>query len=220
MKNLKTIISVLFLTFLLGSCQRSTKILNKSQDEAPLSNLEHTQDKHFVKKIKPHPVNCFDLPNILEKVGKRDGQNRVREMLPEIDRKNLEIVVSILENCGMPTLKQIEGKHIIAIWLVLQHADNYHRKKYFPLIEKAVENGDLSKSAYALMKDRILVGEGKPQIYGSQIDVLPGDQKKFVVLPIEDPEYVDQRRTEMGLEPINEYLAMWGTSLDIEQKER
>jgi hypothetical protein len=42
-------------------------------------------------------------------------------------------------------------------------------KKYFPQIEEAVKNGDLSKQQYALMKDRILMDEGKPQIYGSQI---------------------------------------------------
>lgn len=56
-----------------------------------------------------------------------------------------------------------------AIWLRLQYSTKEIRKKYFPQIKKVVENGDLSKQQYALMKDRILMDEEKPPIYGSQI---------------------------------------------------
>jgi len=173
-----------------------------------------------IQPIKPHPINCFDLPNILEKVRKEDRLNRVDEINPLIDRKNLEIVVSIIENCGMPTSKYIDKKHIVAIFLVLQHGDNYHRKKYFHLIEQAVKNGDLQKSDYALMKDRILVSDGKPQIYGTQLTSTIYDSNKFEVNQIEEPEYVDQRRAEMGLNPINDYLKMWDTSLDVKQMKK
>lgn len=173
-----------------------------------------------VKPIKPHPINCFDLPNILEKVRKEDRLNRVDEINPLIDRKNLEIVVSIIENGGMPTSKYIDKKHITTIFLVLQHGDNYHRKKYFHLIEQAVKNGDLQKSDYALMKDRILVSDGKPQIYGTQLTSTIYDSNKFEVNQIEEPEYVDQRRAEMGLNPINDYLKMWDTSLDVKQMKK
>ncbi len=170
--------------------------------------------------IKPHPINCFDLPNILEKVRKADGLNRVDEINPLIYRKNLEIVVSIIENCGMPSSTYIDKKHIATIFLVLQHGDNYHRKKYFHLIEQAVKSGDLQKSDYALMKDRILVSDGKPQIYGTQLTSIYEDSNKFEVYEIENPQYVDQRRAEMGLNPINDYLKMWDTSLDVKQMKK
>lgn len=217
MKKLKTLIFLLLLTFV--SCQRTT-VLNELKEETKESNLTKIQNESFVERIIPHPINCFDLPNILDKVRKRDQQNRSNEILLEIDRKNLEIVVSILETCGMPTLKQVERKHLTTIWLVLQHGDHYHRKKYFPYIEKAIKDEELPKSCYALMKDRILVSEGKPQLFGTQIGSLIDHEKKLIVHEIEDPEYVDQRRAEMGLGPINEYLAMWETSLDVEQKRR
>ncbi len=190
--------------------------VKKEEDKIITVNqfVENTQP------IKPHPINCFDLPSILEKVRKEDGLNRVDEINPLIDRKNLEIVVSIIENCGMPTSKSIDKKHIVTIFLVLQHGDNYHRKKYFHLIEQAVKNGDLEKSDYALMKDRILVSDGKPQIYGTQLTSTLHDSNKFEVYEIEEPEYVDQRRAEVGLNPINEYLKMWDTSLDVKQMKK
>ena len=213
MKNVPFIL----LSFLLASCQQNKKLEKTLHTEN--TPLQQTTEP-FVQKIIPHPINCFDLPNILEAVSKRDHENRVNEIIPEIDRKNLEIVVSIIENCGMPTAQSIDKKHIATIFLVLQHGDNYHRKKYFPLIEKAVENGDLQKSDYALMKDRILVSDGKPQIYGTQVISGTTDSNKLEVAEIEAPEYVDQRRAEMGLPPINDYLKMWDISLDIEQKKK
>ncbi len=86
-----------------------------------------------------------------------------------------------------------------AIWLGLQHSTKEIRKKYFSYIEKAVKNGDLSKQQYALMKDKILMDEGKPQIYGSQID-------NGKLYKLKDPINVNERRKEMGMEPIEDYL--------------
>jgi hypothetical protein len=83
--------------------------------------------------------------------------------------------------------------------LGLQHTNKKYRKKYFPQIEEAVKNGDLSKEQYALMKDRILMDEGKPQIYGSQIK---GDK----LYKLENPETVNERRKEMGMGTIEDYL--------------
>ena len=103
------------------------------------------------------------------------------------DHRNQELVISIIEKCGMPTLNEVTQKHMNAIWLGLQHTDEKNRKKYFPQIEKAVENGDLSKQQYALMKDRILMDEGKPQIYGSQI-------KNGKLYKLENPETVNHPR--------------------------
>ena len=86
-----------------------------------------------------------------------------------------------------------------AIWLVLQHSKKKYRKKYFPKVEAAVRNGDLSKAQYATMKDRILMDDGKPQIYGTQI-------KNGKLYKLDSPKTVNERRAEMGLKPIEEYL--------------
>ena len=69
------------------------------------------------------------------------------------------------------------------------------------------------------MEDRILMFEGKPQIYGTQLHSETGakDWKLYTLL---EPEYVDKRRAEMGLGPLSEYLLEnWGLEFAIEQKE-
>src|SRR5690606_8045392 len=123
-----------------------------------------------------------------------------------------------IENCGMPTTKEVTSKQMSAIWLVFQHGDNENRKKYFPLLKKASENGDLKKSQIALMQDRILMMDGKPQIYGSQI-TQNNETKKWELYKLENPEFVDKRRAEVGLEPLKESFQNWNIEFNVKQKE-
>lgn len=109
------------------------------------------------------------------------------------------MVISIIEKYGMPSLLEVSRKQMDAVWLALQHTKKKYRKKYFPLIEAAVKRGDLSKQKNALMKDHILMDEGKPQLYGSQIQ----DGKLY---ELEAPDGVNERRKEMEMAPIEEYL--------------
>lgn len=156
----------------------------------------------YVGSVDIIEVDCSKKVQILSEVLVSD--QRIRRSndfikLAKEDHRNQELVISIIEKCGMPTLKEVDQKQMDAVWLVLQHSDKEIRKKYFPQIEKAVKNGDLSKQQYALMKDRMLMDEGKPQIYGSQI-------KNGKLYKLENPETVNERRKEMGLEPIEDYL--------------
>ena len=156
----------------------------------------------YVGSVDVIEVDCSKKVQILSEVLESD--QRIRRSNDFIkyakeDHRNQELVISIIEKCGMPTLKEVDQRQMDAIWLGLQHSTEEIRKKYFPYVEKAVKNGDLSKQQYALMKDRMLMDEGKPQIYGSQIE-------NGKLYKLENPETVNERRKEMGLEPIEDYL--------------
>ena len=156
----------------------------------------------YVGSVDIIEVDCSKKHQILSEVYESDQRIRKSNDLIKYakeDHRNQELVISIIEKCGMPTLKEVTQEHMKAIWLGLQHSNKKIRKKYFPQIEKAVENGDLSKQQYALMKDRMLMDEGKPQIYGSQI-------KNGKLYKLENPETVNERRKEMGMGTIEEYL--------------
>ena len=157
----------------------------------------------YVGSVDYVEVDCNKKSKILSEVYTSDQkirrENNIIKYAKE-DHRNQELVISIIEKCGMPTLNEVTQEQMNAIWLGLQHnADKKYREKYFPQIEEAVENGDLSKEQYALMKDRILMDEGKPQIYGSQI-------KGNKLYKLENPETVNERRKEMGMETIEDYL--------------
>lgn len=164
----------------------------------------------YVGSVDYVEVDCSKKGEILSEVYISDQRIRRENNLiknAKEDHRNQELVISIIEKCGMPTLREVNQQQMNAIWLGLQHTEHKYRVKYFPLIEEAVKNGDLSKQQYALMKDRILMGEGKPQIYGSQI-------KNGKLYDLEEPETVNQRRKEMGMEPIEDYLKGFGITLD------
>lgn len=157
----------------------------------------------YVGSVDLIEVDCSKKHQILSEVYESDFRIRKSNELIKYakeDHRNQELVISIIEKCGMPTLNEVTQKHMTAIWVVLQHTTKKYRKKYFPQIEAAVKNGDLSKEQYALMKDRILMDDGKPQLYGSQLN-------NGKLYELENPETVNERRKEMGMGTIEDYLS-------------
>ena len=176
--------------------------------------------KEIVEPVIPIEIDCNNIQEILTKVFSLDQDMRMsgNRIDPNIDRENLVTVVSLIEKCGMPTLKNVNQEQMSAIWLVFQHGDNYHRKKYLPLLKKSAQNGDLGKGQIALMEDRILMMDGKPQVYGSQISE-DRENGGWKIYDLENPETVDKRRAEVGLEPVSEYVKLGDIEFDIEQSE-
>ncbi len=66
------------------------------------------------------------------------------------------------------------------------------------MMQEAVKNGRAERSHLALLIDRVEMNNGRPQVYGSQIN---GD----TIYKILDEVNVNKRRAEVGLEPLEEY---------------
>jgi hypothetical protein len=65
---------------------------------------------------------------------------------------------------------------------------------------------EVSQTDLAYLTDRVLLVEGKKQIYGTQFNFSDG---KWEPRPLEDPTSVDKRRAEVGLQPLAEYRRIW-----------
>lgn len=165
----------------------------------------------YVGSIKLVEIDCANAPEILDSVYVSD--QRIRQggvpfaEFARQDHKNQELVISILEKCGMPTLDEATREQLNAIWLVIQHTRRKYREKYFPLIEEGYKNGLFSSNQYATMKDRILMDRGEPQLYGSQI-------KNGQLYKLDSPAKVNERREKMGMEPLEVYLRRFNTDFD------
>ena len=90
------------------------------------------------------------------------------------------------------------------IFAVIQHADLQVQLKYLPLMRQAVKDGKAHGSDLAYLEDRVAIGLGKNQYYGTQIRYDP-DTRKNQVSPIEDECQVDARRASLGMEPLEIY---------------
>ena len=111
-----------------------------------------------------------------------------------------------MDTQGWPGKDVIGEQGSLTICNVLQHSDEEVRKKYLPMMRKAVEEKKLAPRLLARAEDRLATDRGELQIYGGQIKYYP-DTKSFNVWPIMDPENVDQRRKDIGLEPMAEFLS-------------
>lgn len=200
--------------------RKVTKNDKEFQEKIVAIYEKETYVEEPIETVIPVEIDCNNIQNILTEVHSLDQDMRQNGSAgnPNIDRENLVRVVSLIEKCGMPTLNEVDQQQMSAIWLVFQHADNYHRKKYLPQLKKSAQNGDLRKSQIALMEDRILMMDGKPQIYGSQISQ---DRKNggWKIYDLQNPETVDKRRAEIGMQPLSEYVKQWDIEFKVEQAE-
>lgn len=118
-------------------------------------------------------------------------------------KENEERLLELLDKYGWPSASEVTEYAAAGAALIINHTNYETRAKYFPLLEKAFKQGEAQPLRYAKMRDRLLVEEGKDQLYGTQWKF---EDSERVPHPIEQPEYVDKRRAEIGLGPLKDYL--------------
>ena len=162
-----------------------------------------------------------EIRAIEEKYGRESEEMQAHwRKIIEADSINLIKVKEVLDERGWLGANVIGDQGNRTLFLVIQHADPETQVQYLPMMRDAVKNGNASPSSLALLEDRVALGQGKRQIYGSQIGRDP-ETGEYFVLPLVDPEKVNERRAEVGLRQIEEYVFNWNMKWDLEKhKER
>lgn len=186
-----------------------------------VDKIEANYDKPLQKELLDIYKNDQDIRReYLDSAGKLGYNNPVLDSLGEVmylkDSINLEKVTRILDTKGWVGKDKVGQRANSTLFLVIQHSELEVQKKYLPILRDAVKKGDAANTALALLEDRVALGEGKRQIYGSQIGRDPATEK-FYVLPLEDPDSVDKKRADLGLEPLAEYVKRWNIIWNIEE---
>jgi len=141
--------------------------------------------------------------------------NKKFELMREIDSLNLLETENIIKNYGYPGKSLVGEPANKAVFYVIQHSDKLD--KYLPLIRKAAENGDISKTSLALAEDRNLMYQGLEQIYGTQIKGQANKKGEWIyyLWPIRNIDSINIWRKEVGIEQtLEEYLK----EMDVEFK--
>ena len=153
----------------------------------------------------------------LEKKGGSNSEEwkALWKTIEQKDAENQEKIEKLLSERGWLGVDKIGLKGTTTIFLVIQHADLKMQEKYLPMMREAVKKGDLRAGSLALLEDRILLAQGKKQIYGSQLFTdLTG---KTILRPLEDPDNVDKRRRAVGLNRLKYYLTNFGLIWNLEE---
>ncbi|MFD1142014.1 DUF6624 domain-containing protein [Larkinella insperata] len=181
--------------------------------QAQVDKIEASYDKPLQAKLLAIYDEDQKYRQQLNEVGQKHGfeSPEVKNLWKTIEEKdsvNLIQVKAILDQHGWVGEDKVGPQASTTLFLVIQHADLATQQKYLPMMREAVKAQKAQPSALALLEDRVALGEGRRQTYGSQIGQ---DSKtgKAYVLPLNDPDHVDQRRAEVGLPPLADYVKHW-----------
>ncbi|MFN8287540.1 MAG: DUF6624 domain-containing protein [Chitinophagales bacterium] len=125
-----------------------------------------------------------------------------------IDSTNLVQIEELISRYGWLNRSFVGPEGNITCFMVIQHSDSATQEKYFPLLLQSVQQGESSPSNLALLTDRILLHQGKKQMFGSQ--VVPDKNGNNVFYPIDDEKNVNTRRANFGMQPIEDYAKLFG----------
>lgn len=142
----------------------------------------------------------------------QEVDQRIFSKMTEIDRSNIKRVKRIIKQYGYPGAKLVGSPTNEAAWYVIQHSEDI--AQYFPLIERAGKGKELPFDLVAMMQDRLLMGQGKQQLYGTQVRC---ENSECYVWPIANPAQVNQRRKQAGFKSTVEQNAK---RLGVEYKVR
>ncbi|MFC4518050.1 DUF6624 domain-containing protein [Streptomyces ehimensis] len=165
-----------------------------------------------------HPRPARDEALRRELLRRRDIDQAFRNSLPrvltdelsarwaEIDEDNTAWLKTVIDRAGWPGRALCGEDGADAAWLLAQHADRQPQlqQMWAGLLAEAVTAGDAAPEHLAYLEDRIAVHvEGGKQWFGTQHRPARGGGV-YEPFPIHDPDGVDHRRAEHGLEPLSE----------------
>ena len=132
----------------------------------------------------------------------------VKRMI-EIDKENVAALKGILAECGWIDATRFGARVAQAAFLIVQHSnDDELMGGALPHIEADAKAKRINGDQYALLYDRLTLSRGGLQRYGSQLSTR--DNGEMFADKLEDPEHVDERRKELGMQSLASYIGGFG----------
>lgn len=127
--------------------------------------------------------------------------------------RGLQAAKSIYEKYGYPTRQLVGADATHHFFVLIQHADSdpQFQVAMLPVLDKQSKKGNVDRKDYAYLYDRVQRNTGGKQLYGTQLSYDKTgnlfDSNNRIIFPADlaDPQHVDERRKEIGLEPLEQY---------------
>jgi len=143
---------------------------------------------------------------ILSLVKKDQRMRQSNKWDQKIDRANTKELKKLIKKYGWPDIELVGKEASKGAWLIAQHAD--HDVKFqeycLNLMKKKLKDNKIEQQYFAYLTDRVLVNQGKPQLYGTQFYL---KKNKLIPRPIKDETGLNKRRRKFKLEPFTKYKA-------------
>ena len=213
MHKTRDLAKLLLILLLSSSCQTELENWNKRIEKANnqeltniLDSIYH-KDQYYRQQLAVTIANYGDSSSELQ---------NLHDIMQYTDSSNLEVISIILDKKGWLGTNEVGPFGSACLFLVVQHADLEAQLRYLPMMRNAVKNSKAQSSQLALLEDRVALRLGKKQIYGSQVGRHPKTGLHYI-LPLENPDSVDIRRSQMGLGKLENYVEYYGIKWDANE---
>lgn len=168
--------------------------INQPQPQKPDKKLEN-------ELVKLATATQEKLQDYVKQEKKTDS---LRKRVSSQNEKATAKLCQVLKDVGWPTKGLVEEAGVQSAFYLLKTSAPYElQRDLLPVIVAAVKQDESQKPEFAGVLDRLRVGAGMKQLFGTQAIIRNG----FLVLyPIEDEAHVDERRAQFGLRPMAEHL--------------
>lgn len=131
---------------------------------------------------------------------------KYNERMKQVHEENADLLEAFLDEYVWPYPDKFGVEAHEAAWFIAIHAvaRPWFIKKVAKILEAAWKEGKISGKYYANFYDRIELYEGRKQRYGTHL--FP-TKDGWQALYLQDPVHVDERRAEVGLQPLADWIA-------------
>lgn len=191
-------------------CPEMAAWMQAKEAEVTAYRKAHPLGKPSEPDVRAELLKMVDADQKARNAVSADGfkdQGLLKAMLA-VDASNLPHIKQIDARQGFPTAAQVGRDGVQAAFLLVQHADSDSTFQAHVLdeLKSRPDQGGVGAQDYALLTDRVLLAQHKPQRYGSQFWINNENGKiKMQQKSTEDPANVDKRRAAIGLPPLADY---------------
>lgn len=172
------------------------------------SDRERLERMGMLDQVGRRALTPIDL-GVLPEAGRRLAMAAMWTPVMAMDNRLLAELLPMVPEEGW-FRKSVYGEQAAkAAFLIIQHSDLEQWRRFVPVLEPLVAEGEVDGESYGLMYDRLAVNEHRPQRYGTQVTCKGG---KLVIdwENLEDPANADARRKAMGFRwTLAEYEAVF-----------
>lgn len=126
--------------------------------------------------------------------------------MKKVHEENADLLEEFISKYGWPFPDEYGIEAHEAAWFIAIHAISRPHliKKIAQLMHDGWKAGKIPGNYYANFYDRIEIYEGRKQLYGTH---LAPSKNGWQPLPLIDPEHVNKRRAQLGMQSLEDWIA-------------
>ncbi len=156
-----------------------------------------------------HMINEWRARSDMSEQDKEAFQSASAAYMAQVDAAHTQELKRLLQDITWREIASAGGDLFIKAFYVVQHSpDLEFQASVLDELTPLVSEGRINAQQYAYLFDRVKLNQGGLQRYGTQFECIDGD---YEIADLEAPESLDERRLEVGLQPLSEYIELLRT---------